>query len=255
MFGLELLYMSLTLREKINIIKLEKVDSTNLYALRNLARLPDKSVISASCQTNGRGRFDRAWIDLGKDNIFMSVILKPSDNFLDVYSNFTQYFCVCLCKVLENYGIKPSIKWPNDVLIKGKKVAGILSQTVMQGKKFNGLILGAGVNLNASQDDIKLITGKEASAVNLELNRRVDKDEFLNKLLFEFFEHYDEFLNKGFKFIKEDYLLRACFTGKHISVQVFGNVKSGVAKEITDSGELVLENEDGDTILSMGDIL
>ena len=255
MFDLRLLYMSLNTREKINIIRLEETDSTNLYAKRNLAQLPDRSVVSASCQTHGRGRFDRAWVDLGAGNIFMSVILKPSDTFIDVYSNLTQYFSVCICRVLEVYGLNPTIKWPNDVLIDGKKIAGILSETVMQGKIFNGLILGVGINLNASREDIKLITDKAVAALNLELNRPVDKEEFLQKLLFEFFAGYDEFLNKGFKFIKEDYLSKAIFLGKEISVKIFDGIKSGIAKEITDSGELVLANNFGDTILTMGDIL
>ena len=114
----------------MSIIKLKEVNSTNLYAKEHLSELADKTVIIADRQTNGRGRFDRVWVDLGGDNLFMSIVLKPSDKFLNVYPNLTQYLSVVVCKVLEHYGLQPNTKWPNDVLIKGKKISGILSETV-----------------------------------------------------------------------------------------------------------------------------
>lgn len=248
--------MSLRLREKFNIIELDKVGSTNLYAKANLANLADKSVVCADVQSSGHGRFNRAWIDLGSGNIFMSLVLKPSDTFSHVYPNLTQYFSVVLCEVLVEYGLEPQIKWPNDVLINSKKIAGILSESVMQGANFKGLILGAGINLNASKESLKLITDKEATALNLELNlESVDKKEFLNKLLNKFFENYDEFLSEGFSMIADEYVKRNCFLGKEISVQVFDEIKSGFAKAINSDGELVLEKDGKDYILTMGDIL
>ena len=123
-------------------IYLSEVDSTNLYAKSNLENLADKSIIHAAIQTAGRGRLQRTWVNLGEGNLFMSFVLKPSNSFNEIYSNLTQYLSVVLCYVLEEYGLKPQIKWPNDVLINGKKIAGILSETVMQGSNFKGLVLG-----------------------------------------------------------------------------------------------------------------
>lgn len=248
--------MSLRLREKFNIIELDKVDSTNLYAKANLANLADKTVVCADVQTSGHGRFNRAWVDLGSGNIFMSLVLKPSDTFSHVYPNLTQYFSVVLCKVFEEYGLLTQIKWPNDVLINGKKIAGILSESVMQGSNFKGLVLGVGINLNTSNENLMLITDKEATALNLELNlESVDKKEFLNKLLDKFFENYDVFLSEGFSMIADEYVKRNCFLGKEISVQVFDEKKSGFAKSINSEGELVLEKDGNEFILTMGDIL
>lgn len=248
--------MSLRLREKFNIIELDTVDSTNLYAKANLANLADKSVVCADVQTSGHGRFNRAWIDLGSGNIFMSLVLKPSDAFSYVYPNITQYFSVILCKVLEKYGLHPQIKWPNDVLINGKKIAGILSESVIKGSEFKGLVLGVGINLNASEESLKLIIDKEATALNLELNlETVDRKDFLNKLLDKFFENYDEFLLNGFSMIADEYVKRNCFLGKEISVQVFDEKKLGFAKAINADGELVLEKDGNEFILTMGDIL
>lgn len=240
----------------MNIIRLEEVDSTNLYAKKNLVALPDRTVVLAKHQTSGRGRFDRTWIDLGDDNIFMSVILKPSDNFMQCYPNLTQYLSLILCQTLEEYDLNPKIKWPNDVLINGKKIAGILSETVMLGNSFKGLVLGIGINLNANEYSLKKIKDKEATALNLEIHvEKVDSDEFLNNLLNKFFDGYDKFLKEGFAIIKDDYLCRACFLNNNVSVQVFNEKKSGIAKSITDSGELVLKQDDKELILTMGDIL
>ena len=266
--------MSLLIREKMNIIRLAEIDSTNIYAKMNLAEYEDRTVICADKQTNGHGRFDRVWVDLGSENVFMSIVLKPSGSFQPVFTNITQYFSVVLAELLEEYGLDAQIKWPNDVLIDGKKIAGILCETVIQGSNFKGLVLGAGINLNASQEDVLRIKDKDATALNLEICNKlsssadlsnlisyredgccVDKKVFLDKLLNKFFENYDEFLQEGFMMIKDKYVKKACFLNKEISVQVFNDKKTGFAKQITDFGELVLENDNREFILTMGDIL
>lgn len=241
----------------MNLITLDEVNSTNLYAKQNLANLEDRTIIIANNQTSGRGRFDRAWVNLGEDNLFLSFVLKPSDTFKDVYANLTQYLSIILLNILEEYGLSPSIKWPNDVLIDGKKIAGILSETVMQGDRFSGLVLGIGVNLNAEKSDLSLVKDKKITALNIELEREhIDKKLFYEKLISEFFKNYDNFLEHGFILIKDKYISKCNFLGKEISVQVFNEKKSGIAKYINDSGELVLQNHRKEEfILTMGDIL
>lgn len=236
-------------------VYLEKVESTNLYGKEHLSELSDKTVVHALSQTAGRGRLQRQWIDLGEGNLFMSFILKPSDSFDEIYSNLTQYLSVKLCKILENYGLEPQIKWPNDVLINGKKIAGILSETVMQGNTFKGLILGIGVNLNADKDSVKQITDKDVTALNLEIGKNVDCDNFRKDLCTAFYAEYNEFLDKGFEFIKSDYIKRACFIDKEVCVKVFDKERQGIAKSITDKGELVLLDNNKEFVLTIGDIL
>lgn len=240
----------------MNIIQLEEVSSTNLYAKENLDSFEDKAVIIAISQTSGRGRFDRKWVDLGEGNLFMTIVLKPSNSFEEVYANLTQYLSVVLTKILEEYGLSPKIKWPNDVLVNDAKISGILCETVMQGTNFKGLVLGIGVNLNADKGDLKQIKEKVATALNIELEREyVDKNLFTEKLLNEFFKNYEEFLKQGFLMIKKEYIERCSFLGKEISVKVFNDKKSGIAKTINDNGELVIEKNNDEFILTMGDIL
>lgn len=240
----------------VKIIQLEEVDSTNSYAKKNISNIEDKTAIITKRQTSGRGRLNRSWVDLGEENLFLSIVLKPSDTFKEIYPNLTQYLSVALCKIIETYGIKTQIKWPNDVLVDGKKIAGILSETVMQGQKLEGIVLGIGVNLNSNQEKIDAIPNKIATSLNIETGKTINLKEFLDKLLTEFFEHYDKFLQSGFLQIKNDYIKRNCFLGKELKVQVFNHIESGIAKAVNDLGELVLEdNNKREIVLTIGDII
>ena len=80
---------------EMNIITLDTVNSTNLYAKENIEKLADKTVIIAKKQTDGRGRFSRKWVDFGAGNLFMTIVLKPSDSFRDEYTNLTQLYTFC----------------------------------------------------------------------------------------------------------------------------------------------------------------
>ena len=110
--------------------------------------------------------------------------------------------------------------------------------------------------MNADKGDLKQIKERVATALNIELNREyIDKKLFTEKLLNEFFKNYEEFLNLGFSMIKKEYVQKCNFLNKEISVQVFNKKKSGIAKRINDNGELVLEKNNIEFILTMGDIL
>lgn len=239
----------------MQIIRLEEVDSTNTYAKSHIEDFADRTAIHALKQTAGRGRLNRSWIDLGDGNLFLSLVLKPSSEFNENYPNLTQYLSVVLSKVLESYGLKPEIKWPNDVLINGKKIAGILSETVMQGSTLKGIILGIGVNLNSNKEKLGSIQNKIATSLNIETNKTINLDIFLNELLTEFFNNYDEFLKTGFANIKEDYIKRNCFLNKDLRIQIFDNIKTGFAKSVNDKGELILEKDNENFVLTIGDIL
>lgn len=241
------------MKDNLREIFLENIDSTNLWAKTNIEELEAKTIVFAGAQTQGRGRLQRKWVDLGKGNLFMSIVLKPDKNY-EHYANLTQYLSVTLCKTLEEYGIKPEIKWPNDVLVNGKKIAGILAETSVKGTKFKGLVLGIGVNLNAQEKDFSKID-KKVTSLNLEVGETIDMVEFKNKLVTSFFKDYNQFLEEGFKFIKRDYLALANFLDKELCVALINETKTGVASGITDKGELILTNNGNGFILNIGDIL
>jgi BirA family biotin operon repressor/biotin-[acetyl-CoA-carboxylase] ligase len=238
--------------KKYNLIYYPEITSTNTFAVRNIYDFADRDVLMAEVQSEGRGRFDRKWISDKPDNIYISFVLKPSINA--PLNNIPQYLSLKLCEVLESYGINPVIKWPNDVLINHKKISGILAQTSFRGNSFQGLILGIGVNLNFEQSDMDKID-RPATSLNLVLNKKINRDEFLNKLLNNFFQDYDEFLEKGFDFIKEAYIKNAYFLGSSITVNTYKEEVKGIAKCISDDGSLVILSEGKDIMVNVGEIL
>lgn len=229
---------------------LEKIDSTNSYCKENIDSLHDKTIVYTSNQTNGRGRFDRVWIDLGTENIYMSLVLKPSKELLPVYSNLTQYTALKLAQTFEKYKLTPQIKWPNDILINDKKISGILAETVIKNNELKGLVIGIGINLNANENDFLKID-KEVTSLNLEIKKEVDKQEFLKSFSKTFFEDYETFLENGFFYIKKEYEKRVNFIGKEITIQNINQTITGIVDGISNSGAIIIDNQEYLT----GDIL
>ena len=239
----------------MELVFLEEVESTNKYAKEHIKDFNDMTLIYTDNQTNGRGRLDRKWSFGGKDNIYASIILKPSDEMKEIYSNLTQYLCVVLAQTFEEYGVTPTIKWPNDIQINGKKISGILAEGVIENGKLEGLILGFGINLNTKIDFLSKIN-QPATSLNVETGRFIDKKIFLKKLLEKFCLLYDSFIENGFTFIKNDYIRRAGFLNKNVTVKVFDKEICGIAEDITDNGALILRDENYKKhILLIGDIL
>lgn len=229
---------------------LTKINSTNNYCKKNIDNLDDKTVVHTSNQTNGRGRFNRVWIDLGTENIFMSIVLKPSKDLKSVYSNLTQYTALKLAETFAKYNVESKIKWPNDILIKGKKISGILAETVIRNNELKGIIIGIGINLNANEKDFSNIN-KPVTALNLETKTKIDKEKFLNNFTNTFFKDYEIFLKKGFLYIKSEYENNVNFLGKEITIQNLNETITGIAEKITDDGAIVINGKEFFT----GDIL
>jgi len=234
---------------------LEEIDSTNKYAKENIDQIQDGTIVFTDNQTAGRGRLNRKWTYTGKDNIYASIILKPSDTMQEVYSNLTQLLCLVLCQTFEEYGVIPKIKWPNDIQINGKKISGILAEAVMGEGKLKGIVLGFGINLNTSQKIIETIN-QPATSLNIETGKTIDKKEFLEKVTSKFCLLYNKFIEDGFILIREDYIRRAGFLKKEVTVRLPNGDLCGIAEDITQNGALkLLDTNNQEHILLIGDIL
>ena len=230
----------------MNIINFSQIDSTNTYAKREMDSLCDKTVVCADYQTAGRGRFDRSWVNVGVENIYMTIVLKPSDIIEPNFACLTQYLSFCLCLELEKLGLSPHIKWPNDVLIEGKKVCGILAESVIKKRKLKGIALGIGVNLNADASALEEID-RPATSLNLHLKTPVDKTIFMNNLLQTFFDGYENFLENGFLSIK-DFYEQHSYIAENSSVKfaVFDKIIEGVFVGFEKDGTLLLKTSDSE---------
>jgi BirA family biotin operon repressor/biotin-[acetyl-CoA-carboxylase] ligase len=239
----------------MDFLYLEEIDSTNRYAKEAVNNIPDQTVVYTYKQTAGRGRLQRKWNYAGADNIYASIVLKPSNEMNEMYSNLTQLLCVVLAEVFEEYGVEPKIKWPNDIRINGKKISGILAEGVNEGITLKGIVLGFGVNLNVPQEILDNID-QPATSLNIETGVCINKEEFLKKVINKFCLFYNNFLEEGFLLIREDYKRRAEFLNKNVSVKVFDKTYVGKAVDVTENGALKLtDKENKEHILLIGDIL
>jgi BirA family biotin operon repressor/biotin-[acetyl-CoA-carboxylase] ligase len=243
---------------RYNILRFEELDSTNLYALRNLERLDDKQVVVAEVQTVGRGRFQRKWVSHIPDNLYMSLVLKPGLEKTGPRTplpSLTQYMAVVISDVLDLYGAVTALKWPNDVMVKNSKIAGLLGECGFEGSRVKGYVIGAGVNLNMTRHELESID-KPALSLNQVTGVEVDRDEFLRLLLDRFFMDYDEFLQSGFSSIREKYIEKCEFLGKRITVSTLDGAVSGDAGGFNDDGALIIIKDSGEIItVTAGDVV
>lgn len=230
---------------RYRVIEFAELDSTNRFACGRLRELADGDVIQAGIQTAGRGRWERRWMSDVPGNLCLSLVLKPAGSPAALpLASLSQLLALSACRVLESYGVEPALKWPNDVQVGGRKIAGILAETVVTGSEFLGLVLGIGVNLNLDATVIATVD-QPATALNLELGRYVSVLTFRDALLETFFARYRDFLQAQFPLIRTEYRQRCPFLGRAITVRSPQQWVQGIARDISPTGELELELSDG----------
>jgi BirA family transcriptional regulator, biotin operon repressor / biotin---[acetyl-CoA-carboxylase] ligase len=230
---------------RFRIYEFAELDSTNRYACSHLRTLADGDIIHAMVQHAGRGRWERKWISDQPGNLCLSLVLKPEGVPAQLpLAGLAQLLALSTCRVLEAHGQTPMLKWPNDILVNGRKIAGILAESVVQGPKFLGLVLGIGVNLNLKPAALAQID-QPATALNQLVGHAVDVDDFREELLTDFFAHRSHFLRTGFPLIAAEYRRRCPFLGQAITVSNPQEQVSGIARDLTPSGELELELPNG----------
>ena len=180
------------------VLKFDELNSTSVYSHQHLEELDNFDVVSCDMQSQGHGQFERVWYSSNKNggNIYISIILKP-DN-IEHLNELTRYVALIGAKTIEEYGLKPTFKYPNDILINGKKIAGFLAESEFLGSTCKGVIVGCGINLNLESDELSQID-QPATSIYVETNKQVDKEEFLDKFLSNFENEYNDFLLYGIK--------------------------------------------------------
>ena len=239
-----------------NKIHFESIDSTNTYALENIRELPHNTLVIADTQTKARGQHGRSWVAGSSENLYVSFVIKPDVPYKQLpIVNFPQFFSVVVADTFAFYGALPQIKWPNDVLINGKKCAGILSEASFDGNTFNGLVVGVGVNIGYDPTE-KLVIKQPATSLLNEIKQSVKKDDFLLKVLELYSSMSDPFYFRGFPHIKESYMRYFLHMGKKITLVNGPRNIEGVVREVTNSGDIVLKTDSGGIEnIKMGEIL
>lgn len=147
------------------------------------AGIPEGTLVVTEEQTGGRGRLGRAWHSPAGRGIWLSVILRPDINPMDA-PKITLLTAVALARTLAAYpGIKPGIKWPNDILVEGRKIAGILTEMNAELDRVNFIVLGIGININTSLKEFPAELRDTATSLYTAAGRHWDRLEFLAKML------------------------------------------------------------------------
>lgn len=241
---------------RYRIIKFAELDSTNRHACANLRVLKDGDVIQATVQSAGHGRMRRRWISDVSGNLCLSIVLKPCQAApADLpLPNLSQLLALGVCRVLDAHGTSAYLKWPNDVLVGGQKIAGLLAETVVQGGEFLGLVLGLGVNLNLDAATLATID-QPATSLSVLTGKPVDVAAFRDAVLDDFFEHCDPFLTSGFKMIHTEYLARCPFIGTQVGIRHGDETICGMARGLSMNGALELAAADGAVrIVNLGEM-
>ncbi|WP_456368724.1 biotin--[acetyl-CoA-carboxylase] ligase [Thermococcus sp.] len=212
---------------KWKLIELDEVDSTNEYAKRIAVNSPEGTVIVAKRQTAGKGRRGRSWKS-PEGGLWLSVILKPPR--LDPRLVFVGALAVV--DTLEDFGIPSGIKWPNDVWVGGRKIAGILTE----GKEGEYAILGIGLNVNNPAPE----GVDNATSMIYHTGKELPLNLVREKLLFHLGKWYEVYLDRP-TVLMDKVRERTFILGKIVKVEEEGRFIIGRAIDVLDDGSLILE--------------
>jgi len=223
-----------------------EIGSTNEWA-KELAMLgaSEGTVALAEIQTAGRGRQGREWIS-PKGGLYFSVILKPKLK-PDEAVKLVFVASVAVAEVLrELYGLEVETKWPNDVLVNGRKICGILSEMNTKNEIVDFVVVGLGVNANF---DVKEVLPKmlreNATSLMVELDKKIQLEVLFRASLEKLESLYDLFQKNGFGSILEKWKKHAGFLGKCVEVTGGNEFFVGMALDVEDDGGLTIKLEDG----------
>lgn len=224
----------------------EVLDSTNQTAYQfALGGAKEGEVVIAESQRKGRGRLGREWYSPAFVNLYLSVILRPKIPLQKV-PLMTLVAAVATSDAIERFsGLSPSIKWPNDILIGHRKVAGLLNELHSEADRVHFLILGVGVNLNLQREKMPEELRRTATSLRDELGEVVSRKAFLAELLLELEKGYDRFLREGGEAVLQAWSERAQIKGKPIRVTSFGEIVEGIAVGVDSDGALLVKGADG----------
>lgn len=227
-----------------NFVFSEEADSTNSALLDKVNKYTiNGTVFFTEKQLKGRGRKNRPWYSAKELNLLFSILLSNKKYITEnpVLLNFAASLAVG--NALENlYQLKVELKWPNDVLINGKKLCGILIESTSEGNKIERLVIGLGINVNQT-----MFQGSYSippTSVRLEINENADRERLLAEILNNFEELLLVLIESPENILK-DWKQRCNMIGDKISITEGEEVKYGIFEDVDENGFLLLKDNNG----------
>lgn len=214
------------------------------------------TLVIADCQTAGRGRDSRHWFSPPGLGIYVSVILRPR---VPLEQAFGPHMAASLASAEAAEAMRlqgtVGIKWPNDLVAEGRKLAGILSEIGVQGGLLDWAVVGIGLNVNQSRGDFPIEIRARAISLRELCHRQVDRVEILVHLTERFFRWYDRFCEGGMEILVSEWRRRSAILGCAVRVETAGEDYVGTAVGLEENGALRVRLESGaEEILHAGDV-
>lgn len=229
-----------------NLVHMGEVASTNAEA-KKLARegCPEGTVIIAETQNGGKGRLGRVWFTPWSRGLWFSMVLRPPVNLIDT-PQITMVAAVSVATAIrEHTGVAAGIKWPNDILVDGKKVCGILVELNAEMDRVNFMVAGIGLNVNIKKDEFPPELENIATSLEIESGQHIYRVPLLRSLLQHFESWYYRWLNEGFAIILKNWRQLCVTLDCPVTVHTIKESYSGYAFDVDDTGALLVRTEDG----------
>jgi len=224
----------------------QETQSTNDVA-EKLARdgVPEGVVVFAESQTRGRGRLGRKWLSPRGKGLWFSVLLRP-DLRPQAATQLTVAAATSLVRAIHSVtGLNADIKWPNDILIRGKKVAGVLTELNAELDHIKYLILGIGVDVNLASSDLPADLRKIATSLKIEAGHAFRRADLAAAILRELDRDYQRIRNHQFAAIADEWQARCATLGRRVTIHIGERALHGRAESLDDDGALLLRTDHG----------
>ncbi len=224
------------------VVVKESTTSTmdDAFAL-GMAGCPDGTIVCAETQSQGRGRLGRKWMSPKEKGLYFSLVLRP-DFALTQMPYMTLMSAVALAQAFETTcDLKVSIKWPNDILVDGKKLAGILTEMRAEMDQVKLVVIGIGINVNSNTKELS----ENATSVKIEMKKQVDRIVLLQNILERLEFWYEALQKKGIKPIMTQWKKRCGTLGQRVRVHQAAQMIEGVAYDLGSDGSLLIRQDTG----------
>jgi BirA family biotin operon repressor/biotin-[acetyl-CoA-carboxylase] ligase len=220
-----------------------ETESTNIIAREMAGSAEEGTVVIAGSQTAGRGRMGRKWIS-PEGGIWLSIILKPWIQPSHA-ARITFLAGVSVAKTIRSLGLDARIKWPNDVLINGKKVCGILTEIKAEFDVIEYCVVGIGIDANVDTESFPEDIRESSTSLKRELGHDINRAEFVKRLLEELEALYLEFQKEGFSSLLEEWRNMSATIGEWVKITTQTRIVYGEAIGVDSEGALILETGEG----------
>ena len=224
----------------------EQTGSTN-DVIEKLARdgVKEGVVVFAESQTKGRGRLGRTWVSPAHKGLWFSILLRPNLRPQEATQLTIMGATALRRAIVAETGLQPEIKWPNDILIGGKKVAGILTELNAETDRVKYAILGIGVDVNVDAAELPPEIRRLATSLKIEAGEMIDRPELATAMLRELDADYARIGAGKFAAIADEWEENCTTLGRNVTVQIGVQKFRGCVESLRDDGALLLRTEHG----------